>query len=504
MTWSFKGTLLVGLAGILWFSSLFHAAHDLWSASVVFFLTTSLVTVYAVRCWKLDLWTELPFGPFVLAVAVALWLSLRHSYDLETTLLDCWGWTFAFCLFYLLFNIIEHPADLDTFFVLAGTVLIPLTYIGVRQQITGHPDSWGHWEIHATLINSLVLAGFCLNWVFIFWDKAIQHRPIESLLFCLSLLLLILSRSWWAAVCLTAGSLLYYRTLIQGWYRYHRRVIVGLAGLGIVLLIGLIMTKYRAHGGPYKESSRLYYWWVALQAWKREPWTGIGLGGYATVYPYYRSRLFQSTLYAHSFPLSWLCETGILGTLALLFFVGNANRKSADATISNSSITALEATLLSLVLFSFLGINLEYLLNQILIALIVAAWVWRRHPKSFRIKPLWVMVFSASLWLLSPFWMRQFLASQKFIHGVNSERSGNFDEAEHYYLDAISMDPLQADSYHALAMLHWHRFQMSSRIDQRQIAYRCMEEALKYHRDPIYLAELDALGRSRPTSERQK
>src|SRR4051812_41585866 len=127
------------------------------------------------------------------------------------------GWIFSILGFYLFMNTVAETASLNRFYAWGGAVVIPLALISVWQQTTGTPMSYGlvelplqwvrpgltlpirygHWEIHATLINSIVLAGFVLCWLPFYVSRWKDHRwyalPIGAGLICL-----LLARSWLA------------------------------------------------------------------------------------------------------------------------------------------------------------------------------------------------------------------------------------------------------------------------------------------------------------------
>ncbi len=91
--------ILAGVVGIIWFSALTEASHDLWSATYVFMAVTVLVSIYGLLHYRYPVRIKLPLFPGVILFLGTIWLSFLHSYDIGATLLEAWGWTYAFLYF---------------------------------------------------------------------------------------------------------------------------------------------------------------------------------------------------------------------------------------------------------------------------------------------------------------------------------------------------------------------------------------------------------------------
>src|SRR5437016_7211179 len=100
----------VGLIVGLWFAAWAHGAHDLWAASFLFGWLTLIFAVFCAGRFYDRAPTRLPLlGPTALWLAAA-WLSVIHSYDVESTLLETWGWTFMTLAFFLAVNVLSTEA----------------------------------------------------------------------------------------------------------------------------------------------------------------------------------------------------------------------------------------------------------------------------------------------------------------------------------------------------------------------------------------------------------
>ncbi len=499
-----KRFVLVVLACVIWFGAFFRAAYDLWAACAVFMSVTLLVSLYLAGKFRDHISLKLPFISSSALFLSAVWLSTLHAWDTNTARLEAWGWSFAVILFYLLLNALDTEADWKRFFYWSGAVMAPIAAICLWQQCTGypdtltiggiclwekwtgHPDAWGRWEIPATLINSLVLAGFTLNWTYFYWGEARRHERAGTLFFLICLFVLALARSSWSLISLASGFAFYYRRSIISWIQRHQRAAWPLATLLFAVFAAVIVKKVRVNVGPYHGSSRYYYWYAAMRMWLQHPWTGVGLGGYATAYPYFRSPQFQSTLFAHSFPIQWLSETGILGTVGFLAIAASVRRHFNRSASS-------QAALVAVLCFSLMSINLEYLLNKILILIILASALRTDDMPRYRIKPLWVGTFGVSLWLLSPFWIKMFVSSQSYATGLAYEMGGDFPKAQKAYLASISIDNANADAYAALARIHERAYLDTHSLAELSQYSHYIQQAIHWKKDVRYtLSIVDA------------
>jgi O-antigen ligase len=75
---------------------------------------------------------------------------------------------------------------------------------------------------------------------------------------------------------------------------------------------------------------RVAHWWAGWRMWEDHPWTGVGIGNYATAYPTYNLAGWEDPLgHAHNFYINMGAEAGTLGLAAYLIFLGAALWQSA-------------------------------------------------------------------------------------------------------------------------------------------------------------------------------
>jgi O-antigen ligase len=75
----------------------------------------------------------------------------------------------------------------------------------------------------------------------------------------------------------------------------------------------------------YASVERLAHWESALDMWRDHPWVGVGFGNYQAIYAEYALPKWPMALgHAHNYYLNVAAETGLLGIVTYLFFVGSA------------------------------------------------------------------------------------------------------------------------------------------------------------------------------------
>ncbi len=481
-----KRIILLALAFVLWFAALAHGAHDVWASSVVFLCLSLIAMAVTTTCLAKSGTIKLPLIFPVSVFLTVLWFSSLFSYDVNSSRLELWGWFFVSIEFYLLINMFETDADKTFFFTSAGIVTIPLSLFALWQQAKGTADPWGHWEIHSTLVNSNVLAGFGLVWVVFFGLQGIP-RAKRLVLILSGVLILLLARSWWAYLSLLFAITLSERDrLKQLAYSFPRKTLLAVAVTTAVVVLA-VTYKLRVHTGPYDGVGRLSYWRAALSMGAAHPLLGVGPGAFGSAYPFFRRGGLQNTLFAHSFLFQLFAETGFLGTLSLAFFVLGFFQHTRQRAMQGDFRSPFGPMLAALICFSLLNINMNYLVHKLLLMAILAALMDSPSNHTFRVNALRIVALDVSLVLLVPLWISLFLASRWFTQGLWYEERGDISRSLSAFQNAVRIDSSQADSYRHLAQLYWNRHLHSDGVDDRAQAITSMETAFRLKRDPSTL-----------------
>jgi tetratricopeptide (TPR) repeat protein len=517
--------IFLGLAFLVWFAALGNAAHDLWSSTLLFCGLTLLSLLFLVGRFRDKKPIKLPLLLPCLLLLAAFYLSTLHSYDVQTTWQDFWGWTYVVLGFFLFLNIVDTPEEAERFMLWAGAVVLPIALYCVWQRFVPAPPSadgapatvglfgygllripfvgwtfrYGHWEIHATLINSVVMAGFILSWVLLYLKRTGEDRRFGIFLAACALSLFF-ARSTWSLAMLTIGLGFYYQKNLNEWVRRHS--ILSGAVLGILVLAAISVLYAKLHHQPeglatttsYHGNSRWYYALTALSMWKHHLWTGVGLGGFATAYPYFKTGQVENTLWAHGFPMQMLAETGWAGILAALYFMRSfvVLRRLRTSSNTGSVVRVFDVTLGMLLLYSLLSIHMDYLVNKFVFFLLVAATLVGLPMKTVSARRLGLFAFGVALILISPFWLSLLSASRLYASGRAYEKQGQIEEAIRLYQNAISLEPYHAESYWRLSQIHAKRF-IETRIPQdAATAIHYQQQALRYKKDIHFLKNPDA------------
>lgn len=478
-----------GLIGTLYFGALFQAAHNLWAACVFFGVITLLLLLFCAGRARDGKAIALPFLIPIFAVLLAFIATVPLSYDWEATFQEWWGWVFSFICFYLFINVTETVEQRDRFLTVAGLVIIPIALhcaaqrflphtlnsdsnVGVfgygrfevpfSQVLLGHPFAirFGHWEIHANLINSVVMAGFTLYWTLLFWRKTVERRLYVGVLLACGFTL-ILSASWWAFISLGVGAMVYSRKRWLGYVVAHKKVGIALMLTPVIGVGGLIYIKTHQRierpedAAYYHANSRLYYWSTALRMARSSPLTGIGLGAFGTAYPHFKTGPYENTRFAHGWPFQLLSESGVLGTLACLAFLLAYLRKRLFSTISviTPMTAVLDGTLVAVATFSLISINMDFLLNKYTFLLLMGATLVPIDLPRYRIRPLWLLTGGMVCMLISALWLNLLTVSRLYVAGRLAEGQGNLARAEKLYKDALALEQFHADSAWRLSQL---------------------------------------------------
>ena len=239
-----KSIIRYGLVGLVWFGAFAHAAHDLWASSVVFAITTLLFVFFCVgRCLD-GAAIRLPFFRPLGLLLAALYLSKWQAYDLDAFKLTFWGFVFSIGLFYLFLNVVRNLEERDHFFEGSGWIIPLILILCLKQLFALRSQVHPLVEVHATLLNSLLMAGFVLHWPIFFFSRRTAARRF-LFLFWSAMLVLLLARSWWSGVSLAIGFVFYFRSPLGRFVGPDRRKWVLVSGVVCASIVLLIWLKYQ-------------------------------------------------------------------------------------------------------------------------------------------------------------------------------------------------------------------------------------------------------------------
>jgi hypothetical protein len=475
----YSKAILFGIVGTVWFAALCHAAHDIWAAAVLFTLGTLLTAVFCIGRLRDQRPIKLPLAFTLSMFLLALGFSKWHSCDLDTFSLELWGWIFIVLFYFLFVNAIEETQDAEQFLALSGLVVVPLTLLCIWQWITGQP-------VHAMLINSAVLAGFTLYWTLFFWTRTLDHG-FYKVAFLSCVIALTLTQSWGALVSVMIGfTLLYWDRLIKLAHRYEKTAFFLVCTVTVIIVL---LLSWKTH----RHTERLYYWLAAFKIWRHEPWTGVGLGGFATVYPYFKIGAMENSRFAHSFLFQTLSETGVVGSLTMMGIAAEIaflRLKSPADLPSSSTFRVIDITLLMILCFSLISIHMDFLLNKLVFFLFLSLSFVPRALRQYHVSPLWIATAGICVVLVSPLWMSLVQASRLYVSGMLYESRSQYVDAARDYQNAITLEPFHADSYWRLSRLHEAQFNITRSPRELDAALAYLQQAVRFKKSALYMNDM--------------
>jgi len=196
----------------------------------------------------------------------------------------------------------------------------------------------GHVHLSSVILLALVASVFLRKYILAIW-------------FFICLVLTNSVSSFLALVIISLYlSLIYRKTLIIG----SKKVLRILALSSLIVLISFLFISYFQPSfisrlDPTWErktlfGSRHHYWAQGIKGFLEKPFLGSGVETFGFISKKFQPDPFLYSLYAHNFYLQWLVETGVVGTIILVFV--------AWKTIKHLDLKSEENQLISLIVLT--------------------------------------------------------------------------------------------------------------------------------------------------------
>jgi len=380
-----------GLIAILIFSPVAYGMVEVWSISVVHFITLIMVTLWLLRM-NLEgkfsfIRTPLDYPIFAfltLAIISTIFSIYRHDSILELHKIINY-----IAIYYLVVNNIntrERIRRIALVIVGMGTLL---SIMGLIQYLGGRSLS----SVSATYVNKSHFAGYLelviplsLGMLLIPADKGKKIILGYCSIIMVVALALTMSRGGWTGF---VGSLLVMGILLSTKGFYPKRL---WTPLSFVLIIGFILaiigtnplikrfsTTKELTSGPLDYNSRIRAWQGTIQMIKDHPFLGTGIGTFVTAFPRYRpAGLSGLWISAHNDYLETISETGIFAIGIIIWLIFNILRagfktffKTRSSFKQGITLGAM-AGIVAILIHSFVDFNLHIPANAILFTVVVA------------------------------------------------------------------------------------------------------------------------------------
>jgi hypothetical protein len=498
MTAASQRYLLIGLVVVTWFAALARGAQDQWAVTTICGWLSLLTAIFIFTQYRSHegivlplLW---PFAAFFFAVLVGG----AYSLDVNTTRLEITSLAAGFVSFFLLNNLFRESRARITFISCAGAVIFPLTFVAGTQYWRDIPSvmaewqilrshSFSHWSAPATFANSSVLAGFSLSWVILAWHRRKEGFYFQCL-FVACIVCLILARSWWATLSTMVGFIYYFSNIPK---TTHSKLIMRLLLMGfiVIIVVGFVVKFGPGRDPAYASGSRLSWWITGFRMVLVHPLVGVGLGAYGTAFPFFKSHVMENTLYAHSFPIQVIAETGVFGMGGVLLLVSAVWLRLSKANPISKETKSYQATLVMLLTFSLTSIFMEYLVAKLMVLTVLALALSSSRNREYYISRNGLLGSLVSLILLIPSWSIPFQSSRYDAEGLNLERNAHLPEAQESFQKALAINPYEDDSCRGLARLSLSHYEKTRSILDLSTSFLWSHKASKLKQVPLSFSE---------------
>ncbi len=443
------------MAAVIIFAAICAGAHDLWAATLVYLTVLFLfVAVVANSTRAASPSLKLPLIIPALVVMGAMALSFSRASNPSESFLGLMDWLCALVAFYVGINIFADQKPTDDL-LRAMIVILWIEFAVDISQVFSIKDM-------GTMKNANVLMAFVLPWTVIYIVRIIREFR-ESRSCCtawafgafagLGCMILAQSVSGWLCFGAVLGFLFVPR-------RYWPGVLIA------TLVMFAIATVFK------NESDRLYWWRSAIAMFVDYPWTGIGIGNFPSAYLAYRRGAMENTLFAHSAPLGWLAETGVIGVSALiLFFASWVYRARAAYRLEKIRIEFVLAFFATLSFYS-INIGVEYLVNLVSLMLLMAAAIAPADSGGMKPRPSIAFVTATLALAALPSIVSPFFASRFIVDGQRNLAEKNWPAAQTSFESAVALDSRVWEPYAGLARVAFERGDVAEALTYLQQAIR--------------------------------
>ncbi|MFH2204358.1 MAG: O-antigen ligase family protein [Elusimicrobiota bacterium] len=464
------------LALLLSCAALARGAHDVWAATIVYIAVLALAAgLLLVSAWSSrSRGLRVDFAPHLGVLALIWTLTFLHAVRPGEAYLRWLDWLSCMALFWISLHVLRTRRALEIFLAGMVPVLCVQAAMILYQQCVG---SFFREQPAGTLVNSNIAAAFLILWlpplaarVHATWNSAQPLRYVWRLGLAAAGIALIFVYSTWALVCVgiaAAAAAVRYRDRRN---KRHTALLLTIplllaAAVGYKFLGTLNLGGYPLE--PGENLRRLGWWWSGMRMFFDHPWLGVGLGNFPSAYLAYQAG-GQHTLFAHSFPLTLLAESGLAGVLGLSAFLLLWLRRIRCREVLEQRLPYLTGLAL-FALFGLISLSVEYWVN------LAAFWVFlaaaAAPAASALFKPRRTIIIAAVLAAVCavPYIASPFFASRNCVYAGERLRAGDLDAALSAYAGAAGIDSLSAEARRGQARVLYARFEAAGdtwRLDQ--------------------------------------
>lgn len=490
------------LALLTVFCALANGAHDLWAATLVYWTVLAAVTAVVARASVRKEPLSRDFLLALLAVAAPFALSAWRAGNPALALFACTDWLAAAAVFWLSLQAFRSEKSVRLFTAMVAPLFWLELAVIVYQRYAVHylvpipktvlypgvPEIWIllSYTVPGTMVNSNAAAAFHLLWLPVLAGRALDERRDAgrrsafwsvSAISCLLGIILLNSTS--AILCVLVGApFIAGPERVSNWVRrrpgFARAALAGVISAAAFLILHKVMRTDDGTGNAIplaSKISRLGWWLTGLKMFGDHPWLGIGPGNFPSAFLTYKPGKTPNTLYAHSFPIELLAETGLAGLAGVLFFSSAwiARLRRSREEVKNRRPFLLGAAMI--LAYATINIGFEYLVNLLGFALFLGLAAAPAIKSSWRPTRL-IAALTATLGLTAATYAAvPFLSSRALVAGDELLKEGNVAAALKSYEAAVQLYPLSAEARQGRARTLYVRYRLTgSREDLKEAA----------------------------------
>ena len=328
--------LLLRLFTPTFFSNEYAIVRQELSNLMVSGLIFVLWLVFAV--WKFWCREHLERTIFDLSIAIllgAVFLSLTQSVYLCSSLKFAVQLVSCVLFFHILVNVLETRKDLSNFLFLIFIPAAAIVFLSIWEYSFGDNFQGHSYKRVGSLFGyPNVLAGYLmlvipLAWAALITASEIWEKRVAAVWMAVLLLAFSLTLSFLCSINFIIATVILTPLIAKQWLgkSVDKKIYWAIGASVVIFLIFIVVIR-----GDLVLYPRLEYLRVACLLLKDNPWFGTGADTFEIVSPQYVTYFQGFSAYVHNSYLQLWVETGILGLIAMLLFIG-AFVKSAAAAL---------------------------------------------------------------------------------------------------------------------------------------------------------------------------
>lgn len=469
-----------------YFAPLAFASVDIWSQTVIHLCSIGIAVLFLLSYWGDNTFVvDIPFWKYLSLWLAVYYISYLFSANRSLAQAELFNLINGVFFFYCAVNIKRWCFSLDRLLRLWGYIVIPLALLSFYE-LWRNP---GSYQESASMINPNIFAGYLVFWI-PYWagkvrDNWGKNNVPAFILSCgtficaVGSLIITHSVTAWVALIISV-SVIYYANMKDMFARlFHIKIsFLRIVTVLLILLAVLFLNKNIILSIFERVCWASVSLWMAL----KHPFLGVGPGGFAEAFLYFKKGSFQNTLYAHNMLFQMVGEIGIIGTVIFILLLYKILLVGLKDKSSLSRI--LLVGLLSFILKNMWDYGFSIPANAFML------WFWSGLLVSLHIKqtPLKISIISKSaliiniviIVLLVPCVIKPFMISREVATGYFDVQERNYQKAISHFNKAIFRGPLFPEAYFGLSQVYYTQYLERRRIIYIELSIIYTEKAILY------------------------